>query len=116
MYILTMSVHAKIPKDARAPMIALRIPHIVNKPLYGHKAPPTTTYMDRTYFLGENVKYIDYDNTDPGILWIHYTSGQSEVLYNDTNKTHTKKIYDQIIDILKSKSIYVEFEDEHSGA
>lgn len=68
---------------------------------------------DRTYILGDNVRYIDFQN---GRLLIHYDNGLSEELYNNKHEGETKKIYDMIIDGLKQNSSYMEYHEDDSCA
>jgi len=64
---------------------------------------------DRTYILGDNVRYIDLQQ---GRLLIHYDNGLSEELYNHKHEGETKKIYDMIIEGLKQNGTYMEYNDD----
>lgn len=81
-----------------------------------HNVQLAKTKVDRTFILGENVRFIDYDRVNKGVLWIHYTDGKKEVMYNDQDCRHTKNIYDQIVQALQSTSTFIDYNVDESDS
>ena len=102
--------------------IILRIPNLYNldKSAANNNAhlkgpvsrEPKIVVSDRTYILGDNVRYIDYDHNNKGRLLIHYTNYATEELYNHKNTNETKKIYDMIIEALRQNETFIEYNED----
>lgn len=94
--------------------IVVRVPqlYVSSKPhvVRSFTSDPHVTIVDRTYILGENVKFIEYDRHNKGRLLIHYNNDTWEEVYNDTNQVATKKVYDKIVDALKQNGSFIEYE------
>lgn len=70
--------------------------------------------IDRTFVLGDNVRFIDIDRANHKTLWIHYVGGAKEVLFYDSDIKHVETMYERIVDALKSTSTFIEHEaDEY---
>ena len=100
-----------------AQRVILRIPNLHAKmPTHAVKgnvgSEPKIVVSDRTYILGDNVKYIEYDNLNKGRLLIHYNNYATEELYNHKDKNETRKIYNMIIDALKDNGTFIEYNEE----
>lgn len=68
-------------------------------------------HRDRTYVLGDNVKYIEYDKDNKnGCILIHYVNDTcDELSHKEEGETH--KLYEKIIDVLKESGTFIDYQD-----
>lgn len=100
---------------ATSSKIVIRIPavNVVNTPIFrrwqGNVAVhEPVVYRDRTYVLGDNVKYIEYDkHPDRNSILIHYVNNTCDEL-SHSNGEETLKLYERIIDALKDSGTFID--------
>lgn len=91
-------------------LLFLRIPqlNVCKDKIYNKQ---TNILVDRTYFLGNNVKYIEYQKTNRGKLSIMYNDNTIEELYDTDNMISIKYTYDLILKNLKENNDIIEHPD-----